>query len=419
MSAAEPSPSLDTAPEDWPYTAEGGAHIVFSYGGPSSPAYDGKVLRLRKPDCPPPSSDHQTLQNKWRYELLPRLLPRELLAESREVIVEAGWFRELLILADKVRPDSRKQGVVLADMVETSGNGLLMDDATAVVKEGLESLAVEIKPKWGFLPSPTHMCPPESVPIKSRISRFTLHRHLKGHDDEKDYDPLDLFSGQEQRIERALDALWTTWETSHGRGNNWRVFSFRIPRTSAEGTLSAQTSSFFIPVLLSSPALQQLKSLQSTLDPTDISHIATLFHAAYPNAPLFDPEIITDITLSELEQFLQLYLSDPAAGKDVEKWDLRQRMVAYTLSAIFKDCSIFVKAVLHKTPEETWELVQGRSSVKIIDLDVKPIKNMKRWAETDEKIWKYWMSTKGARNEPRNIVEISSSMYHKITPINM
>ncbi|WVQ73254.1 hypothetical protein IAR50_002822 [Cryptococcus sp. DSM 104548] len=405
---AEPvlDPSQLTTPQTWSYIAEGGAHIVFSYDGPSSQTFTGKVLRLRKPNCPSPPPNHQLLQNTWRYELLPKLLPPELLTESREVIVEASWFRELLLLADKVRPDSRKQGVVLADMVETAGNGLLMDDATAVMREDLESLAVEIKPKWGFLPSPTHMLPPESVPIKSRISRFTLHRHLKGHDDEKDYKPLDLFSGEEERMESALDALWATWETSHGKGNNWRVFvngnetrpdqSAQIPTTSAEGTLSTQTSPFIIPVLLSSPALQKLKTLQSTLDPTDISHISSLFQAEYPDTPLFDPDIIHDITLPELEEFLQLYLSDPEAGREAEKWNLRQRMVAYTLSAIFKDCSVFVKSILHKTPAGEWKLVEGKSSVKIIDLDVKPIKNMKHWAQTDEKIWRYWISSKGA-----------------------
>jgi inositol-pentakisphosphate 2-kinase len=41
---------------------------------------------------------------------------------------------------------------------------------------------------------------------------------------ETTYDPLDLYSGDEGRMESAVSALWGLWESSAGKSNNWRVF---------------------------------------------------------------------------------------------------------------------------------------------------------------------------------------------------
>jgi inositol-pentakisphosphate 2-kinase len=38
------------------------------------------------------------------------------------------------------------------------------------------------------------------------------------------YEPLDLYSGDEDRIKTAIGALWDLWSSSDGQSNNWRVF---------------------------------------------------------------------------------------------------------------------------------------------------------------------------------------------------
>lgn len=38
------------------------------------------------------------------------------------------------------------------------------------------------------------------------------------------YEPLDLYSGDEKRMETAMQALWNLWSTSEGQSNSWRVF---------------------------------------------------------------------------------------------------------------------------------------------------------------------------------------------------
>jgi hypothetical protein len=43
-------------------------------------------------------------------------------------------------------------------------------------------------------------------------------------DDVKTYCPLDLYSGSEERMHRAIAGLWASWEAADGAGNNWRVY---------------------------------------------------------------------------------------------------------------------------------------------------------------------------------------------------
>ena len=98
-------------------------------------------------------------------------------------------------------------------------------------------LCVEIKPKWGTMPGPNFFLPPgPGSDLKRKVPRFKLHQMLKrgergarrGGDltqteieiDEmtSSYDPIDLFSEDKPRMERALQSLIDC------PSNNFRVF---------------------------------------------------------------------------------------------------------------------------------------------------------------------------------------------------
>ncbi|KAG6484051.1 hypothetical protein ZIOFF_060845 [Zingiber officinale] len=82
------------------------------------------------------------------------------------------------------------------------------------------SIAVEIKPKCGFLPSSEYIT--EANAIKKNATRFKMHQFLKHHRGEilqiSGYNPLDLFSGSRDRILQAIIALFESPQ------NNFRIF---------------------------------------------------------------------------------------------------------------------------------------------------------------------------------------------------
>lgn len=60
--------------------------------------------------------------------------------------------------------------------------------------------------------------------IKTRNCRYCLHQHYRGELTEDQYCPIDLYSGDQRRVRRALDGLWKAWRESGGEKNNLRVF---------------------------------------------------------------------------------------------------------------------------------------------------------------------------------------------------
>jgi len=155
---------------------------------------------------------------------------------------------------------------------------------------------------------------------------------------------------------------------------------------------ATKTTSILAPVLWHSGVMQRLQELQSTLDGTDISHLAQHFAIECPDVQVFDYTLLPQPSVEELREFIDLYLSNPHGGK-TDKWSLRESLIAYALSATFKDCSVFITSPLVST-SDGWKLDEPQATVKVIDLDLKPLANMRKWYDLDEKIWKHWHAAK-------------------------
>ncbi|BEJ01812.1 hypothetical protein CcaverHIS631_0604940 [Cutaneotrichosporon cavernicola] len=393
-----------SAPTDWVYLGEGGAHVIFRYRG-TDPALQGRAMRLVKAEG---ATADAAVRHTWAAELLPQFLPASLLASPLPAIVNETWTRAVVTPTEIMRPAERRaEGRPLADSVDYGRPAQLMDDLTCGVV-GEKVLAIEIKPKWGFLPLAQHLTPLESIPIKTRNCRFCLHQHYRGESIEGTvYCPIDLYSGDRPLVRKALDGLWAQWHAHAGDKNNLRVYvdgkkvlplSAELIPTARDGDLSDGTADFLIPLLEKSGALQQLKQLQSTLDATNISDLARQFSEANPGVEPFAPEFVPEPTAAEITSFAKKYLADPGAGARPNTWTIREREIAFMLSAIFKDCSMIIRAVLRNTGSG-YELDEPKSTVKLIDTDLKPLTNMKKWYDLDEKLWRHWAETRGSEEQ--------------------
>ena len=69
-------------------------------------------------------------------------------------------------------------------------------------------------------------------------------RSLEGDQVASEYCPLDLFSGDETRIVRAIHALWDAWISSNATANNLKIF--------ARGKFLKPSEVSFLSVLLDS-----------------------------------------------------------------------------------------------------------------------------------------------------------------------
>ena len=134
--------------------------------------------------------------------------------------------------------------------------------------------------------------------------------------------------------------------------------------------------------------LRLLSTLQRTLDALDIEGLSTLWSLAYQSAVLqaaaAPPAVVTPLgtglaepTVADWQAFLDVYLAKHAQmdHDHPDSANIRYYCMAYLLSATFKDCSIILRI-----PQD------GAHTVTIIDLDVKPIDRLSKWAALDRKI---------------------------------
>ncbi|EIW73448.1 hypothetical protein TREMEDRAFT_24841, partial [Tremella mesenterica DSM 1558] len=419
--SSPPRPDETTVTE-WEYRGEGKAHIIFGYVGLNT-FYRGKAIRIKKQL----NEKEEEVEKVWKKELR-RLIDPQYLLREKKVVVRREWVKDVLKRAEG-RSEKRKaewDGGVFEVNKEGEMEVDLVDDlrtGVGEVEQGEKVVVIEIKPKWGFLPNPQHIHPAEAAPIKSQNCRFCMHQYLRDPTliHQGRYCPIDLFSGDEVKMQKALEGLVKLWKSTGGVGNNWRMFvGQEIINPGDLSKLVSNTPESLLPhitrLLKSTEVLNLLKSLQMAFDPTDISALAQQYRIEFPESELFDPSNIPDPTAEEIKDLVDLLLSDPSRRLHApqstdspsppttlrtpaivapihEKWTFRQRCVAYGLSAIFKDCSIFLTLHLIDNPQsdgsETWSLVEDKSSLKIIDLDLKPL-SLKKWYDLDHSIWSNW-----------------------------
>ncbi|BGP23025.1 hypothetical protein JCM10295v2_001918 [Rhodotorula toruloides] len=425
-----PLPPLETTSSaDWQYTAEGGANLVVSFAGPAGSPFSDYALRLRKrkkragggkggEDTVPSEVDVE-----FGSRVIAPLVGQTNVVEMAKVRLSRNWLEELAVdmRAKGVRPAERES----VDEVDLDApEGVVVEDLIA----GRGVLAVEIKPKWGFLPSPSHLSP-SSAPVKTTYCRTCMHRHYKASQDDAldGFCPLDLYSGDSARVHKALEQLYGTWISSVSEINNLRIFldgKRILPGDVSSAALPPATASLFAHALartlLHSPALRLLRDLQSLLDVLDIEGLAALLSRStgVDLAAKFGPEEVEKLggqpRLEEWVEWVGRYA--PVFGRrgegqptlqNREEWDRakatlesrflassppeqpptppwRDAILAYLLSAIFKDCSLIIRFPLDSSVPKTI------GTVKAIDLDPKPIQRLGKYFRMDREIVECW-----------------------------
>ncbi|KAK0496886.1 inositol-pentakisphosphate 2-kinase [Armillaria luteobubalina] len=384
-----------TLPSHWKYISEGGATIVFSYVGPPNPDFDGMTPVLEKQTSGTVTEEEEPDDSSIVFQetCMKRLIPSVHLPKLQSVQVEKAWLEELSRAHQQDRPLQR-----------TASGGIDTTKSKAVLATDLvggSGLAVEIKPKWSFLPNKMYLSA-DNCAIKANTCRFCMHSRMKSNEGESvslGYCPLDLFSNNR------VYCLYDNWLASDGTVNNLKIFvkgtkisvnqkfSMFSPEAFEESdeNIRETFSEEILTLLVNTPVLRVLNKVQRTLDSLDIEGLSLLWREAH--RPANPPQSTNGYTpseraigvgepnpfLSDWSAFIDKYLT---RSPDLE--DLRYHLLAYLLSATFKDCSIMIRMDL-LDPRRPQEDVDP-SRITVIDLDPKNMARLSVWAKLDETI---------------------------------
>ena len=180
------------------------------------------------------------------------------------------------------------------------------------------------------------------------------------------------------------------------------------------------------PILMDHPVLAKLSELQRSLDSLDIEGLSTLVTgksaAEHPNEslPLINAlEVQTDDnpTLEEWRRFLDVHvhhkLKDGGAAPtnfNALTYGMSQKryhLLAYLLSATFKDCSVIIRG---------HEDNVGSATATIIDLDSKSLGRMGKWEKLDRDVVQCTLEAEERVEETEKRVCVEDSAPPKIVP---
>ncbi|XP_054472792.1 inositol-pentakisphosphate 2-kinase isoform X2 [Anoplopoma fimbria] len=194
---------------EWKYHGEGNRSLVVSHVQLS------RVLRLLKYPAEDSENPPQTVEQAFRQiqnfvdfssNVMSSLLGEKFIHSGEVVKLPLEFVRQLSIKVQHQRPVWRCDKV----MDIYSGCALCLPNLTYPVLHQpthTPPLCIEIKPKCGFLPSSKHV----SKDIKTKVCRFCMHQHYKVTNGkwkrQSLYCPLDLFSGNRQRMHLAVRHL--------------------------------------------------------------------------------------------------------------------------------------------------------------------------------------------------------------------
>jgi len=329
--------------------------------------------------------------------------------------VDKNFLSSLSKQINSVRPKIR-----LSDDIDLNATKvLLMNDLTSISRQQQQQqqqqhsqlLTIELKPKCGVLPTSKYISI-ENQPFKSKTCRYCMHQILKLMEgkatSQSDYCPLDLFSGDSNRIRKALHSLFSQPQNNLklfldgqllftgllGGGvedENRNVNSFLISKLPDFAKVINDNNDSFVSSLIQilcdilqrEPLLYELKKLHS-LDSLDIEAIEFLKRKYFDENYCFRKGD---------ERFKELELEIEKQTNEQQKLQYAQALIDnYLLSMTSKDCSILISLFLGEEkqplPQQFKRISKEFISYRIvmIDLDPKSFDNIQHYFELDSEI---------------------------------
>lgn len=448
-------PTLDDAKE-WEYVAEGGANVVFRPRGVSTRGCKSDcVLRVRKTSQ---SIGSVELVDYIRNSVLPIMNQNSVLGDytckDEEKRDKYRFYGDLIapkspaflndlndklrsLMTTALRPDCRHGSEI--HCAYNKGEGVSLNANVVILPNVVSTgqICVELKPKSSLKPlGKDGKQRFNGMTMKQRTCRYCMHQEWKTHCEKNfrrrraghEYCPIDLFSGDKERMKKAIRALIDEPQ------NNLRVFQpngqeisaplARMESLSMEPNILGMGIPEIVGVIVEglcqSAVLEDLHRVHE-LDELDIEGIWHLQKFIDFCEPLDEnTKIISqqkryrheekhqlDPTIQRL--LLELGCTENSPLKEVRS-RYQQMLDKFLLATTMKDCSILlsIRKVLSKEDgvgvNDKWGEMEHRIEIdakvyyvliSIIDLDMKPASKLSKYIALDEEIVHHYSETRG------------------------
>ncbi|XP_010834292.1 PREDICTED: inositol-pentakisphosphate 2-kinase isoform X2 [Bison bison bison] len=396
---------------EWRYHGEGNKSLVVAH------AQRCVVLRFLKFPPNRKKTSEEIFQHLQNIVDFGKNVMKEFLGENYvhcgEVVqLPLDFVKQLCLKIQCERPESRCD----KDLDTLSGYALCLPNLarlqTYQFAERRPILCVEIKPKCGFIPSSSDV----THELKHRVCRYCMHQHLKVATGKwkqiSKYCPLDLYSGNKQRMYFALKSLLQEAQ------NNLKIFKngeliygckdARSPMADWS-ELAHHLKPFFFPSngLASGPHCTRavIRELVQMLDLLDIEGLYPLYRRVERYLEEFPEERKTLQIDGPYDEAFYQRLLDLSTEDDGTVAFALTKVQQYRVAMTAKDCSIMIAlspCLQDASSDQRPVVPSSRSrfafSVSVLDLDLKPYKSIPHQYKLDSKIVNYYLKTVHAKD---------------------
>ncbi|XP_068409388.1 inositol-pentakisphosphate 2-kinase isoform X2 [Eschrichtius robustus] len=396
---------------EWGYHGEGNKSLVVAH------AQRCVVLRFLKFPPNRKKTSEEIFQHLQNIVDFGKNVMKEFLGENYvhcgEVVqLPLDFVKQLCLKIQCERPESRCD----KDLDTLSGYALCLPNLARLqtyrFAEHRPILCVEIKPKCGFIPFSSDV----THEMKHKVCRYCMHQHLKVATGKwkqiSKYCPLDLYSGNKQRMYFALKSLLQEAQNNLKIFKNGElIYGCKDARSPVAdwSELAHHLKPFFFPSngLASGPHCTRavIRELVQMLDLLDIEGLYPLYRRVERYLEEFPEERKTLQIDGPYDEAFYQRLLDLSTEDDGTVAFALTKVQQYRVAMTAKDCSIMIalSPCLQDASSDQRPIVpSSRSrfafSVSVLDLDLKPYESIPHQYKLDGKIVNYYLKTVHAKD---------------------
>nr|XP_058928401.1 inositol-pentakisphosphate 2-kinase isoform X3 [Kogia breviceps] len=396
---------------EWGYHGEGNKSLVVAH------AQRCVVLRFLKFPPNRKKTSEEIFQHLQNIVDFGKNVMKEFLGENYvhcgEVVqLPLDFVKQLCLKIQCERPESRCD----KDLDTLSGYALCLPNLARLqtyrFAEHRPILCVEIKPKCGFIPFSSDV----THEMKHKVCRYCMHQHLKVATGKwkqiSKYCPLDLYSGNKQRMYFALKSLLQEAQNNLKIFKNGElIYGCKDARSPVAdwSELAHHLKPFFFPSngLASGPHCTRavIRELVQMLDLLDIEGLYPLYRRVERYLEEFPEQRKTLQIDGPYDEAFYQRLVDLSTEDDGTVAFALTKVQQYRVAMTAKDCSIMIalSPCLQDASSDQRPIVpSSRSrfafSVSVLDLDLKPYESIPHQYKLDGKIVNYYLKTVHAKD---------------------